>query len=248
MNNRLLIIVLLIFFVAITQCNNNGDVDDKQQTNEPKTNHTGKATEPNEAENSIDINNLDKKLMPNGFEGLKFGMSFNEAQKELKKHSIELTRSVMEGGEILIFIQNTTRDITIINGIIKYINSGKFSPDNPLNKVLSDITIYNLNIEKDESYHLINTDWKPVELYFFRDKFFAMSGNVGKSLDGKRVYKDKVIDMYDEGTKMDSDEFSTIYEDSHTYMNINVADSLYLYDKNTFRNVLAYVKAKLNIL
>jgi hypothetical protein len=244
MKNRLLFIVLLIFFVAITQCNNN----DEQKANESKTNITNNESNHNNTKNSTDLDKLNEKLMPNGFESLKFGMDFNEVYKELEKHSIELTKSVMEGGEILIFIQNTTRDITIINGIINYINSGKFSSDNPLSKVLPDITIYTLNIEKGESYHLINTDWSPVELYFFRNKFFAMSGNVGKSLDGKRVYKNKVIDMYDEGIKIDSDEFSTIYEDSHTYMNINVADSLYLYDKDNFRQVLAYVKAKLNIL
>lgn len=232
-------IILFLSILVLVSCN-----EEKSKAGEDE----GSSETLPDGDNTLEVDKLNEELMPNGFYGLNFGMDYAGVRDELAKYSIDLTKSVMEGGEILIFIQNTTKDISLINGIINYISSGKFSPNNPTSRVLPEISIYNLNITEDSSYHLMNKDWRPVELYFFQNKFFAMSANVGKSLDGKRTYKEKVINLYNNGVKVDSDEFSTIYEDANTYMNINVADSLYLYDKNSFRQVLAYVKARLKIL
>ncbi|MFW5800365.1 MAG: hypothetical protein ACOCV8_06100 [Spirochaetota bacterium] len=219
---RIISILVLLSLLLIVNCerkNNENDLDTETQTNKSKS------------------------LMPRGFDGLKFGMNGNEVNEELKAHSIELVKGTNHNWEIIIFIQNTAEDKAVSQKMSSFVLSDRFSPSNPISRLLNRIKVSRVNMKEGSSYGIINDDWSPIELYFYNNKLFGISASVFNE-----EYKNALIDKYDEGRQVQTDKFNTIYEDDYTYMKINVADNFYLYDKDLYQQVISYVEAKLKSL
>lgn len=196
--------------------------------------------------NIVDFNEEDEITIPNGFQELIFGMNLDEIKNEMKKHSINLSKTNNDGWEIVTFIQNTSENDILIQKLSLFIFSDKFSPDNPISNYLPNITIYNINMNAETSWGIMNHNWIPVEIYFYKDKFFGISAGFFENVEGENISKEQIINIYKSGRKKEGDRFNTIIEDDKTFVKINVADNLYIYDKKIYIKMLAYVNTQLN--
>jgi hypothetical protein len=182
--------------------------------------------------------NKEEGILSHIINGIDFGEKTDSVKSILRKQSITIQESTMDSGEILIFLQNVSKDSTLKKEIIDYISSDRFSPENPLDEILTKIEIYNLDFP-DIGNGLANSKWEPAELYFYEGILFGFSSFVPS-----KEHKDKLLDLFKEFKDIENDELISIdqsYEAQGIYLNINIADNLYLYEKSIYSKAKLYV-------
>jgi hypothetical protein len=190
-----------------------------------------------------DSANKEEGILSHIINGIDFGDKTDMVKDKLRKQDVTIRESTMDSGEILIFLQNVSKDSALKKEIIDYISSDKFSPENPLDEILTKIEIYNLDFP-DIGNGLANSTWEPAELYFYEGILFGFSSFVPS-----KEHKDKLLELFKEFKDIDEDDelisLDQSYEAQGIYLNINIADNLYLYEKSIYSQAKIYVVGKL---
>ncbi len=183
--------------------------------------------------------NNNTSIISNIIKGVDFGDNFEYVRNEILRQNISFKESSMDGGEILIFLQNTSNDSVLLTYVMDYVSSEKFSPEYPLNKVLPKVKIYNLDLH-DLTSGMAKNDWEPAEIYFYDDILFGFSSFIPSEIE-----KDTLLSLFRKKEELDQPNnrvsLNKSEENKNIYLNINVANNLYLYDKNIYPEVKSYV-------